>query len=79
MKPVFVTFKAYENISEHDDDIVVAKNDEDFEAVSQKCSRPTLMKQALAPSIFLRIFAPALMAYQKHRFGRLCSQANSCI
>jgi hypothetical protein len=69
-KPVFVTFKTYENISEQDDDIVVAKKDEDFEAVSQKCSRPTLLKQTLAPSSFLRIFAPALTAYQKHRFER---------
>jgi hypothetical protein len=61
-KQVLVHFRSYENVRFDE------KGNDDDEAKSSQTSRPTLVKQNVRPSVFLRLFQAALAEYQKHRF-----------
>ena len=52
-----VRFQAYENV----------ENDKKAGEDTSKSARPTLPNQALAPSVFVRLFQDAFTAFQKHR------------
>jgi hypothetical protein len=61
-KDVFVTYQAFESMREEENDIVY--DGKDVEDVKTVKSRPVLMNQSVAPSVF----QSSLRAYQKHLF-----------
>ena len=60
-KEVLVHFKAYENVETD------SKLNNDGEAKQKNSSRPTLLKQSVAPSLFVPLFRDAVRAFQQHR------------
>ena len=62
-KAVTVNFKAYEKVQVPDS----KAGSDSGEAKATPKTRPALLKQAVAPSVFLPLFRAALEQYQKHR------------
>jgi hypothetical protein len=66
-KELQVSFQAYETVP-HEEEEVVLRDDDAYEAKPKASSRPVLSKQLVSPSVFIRVLESSLSAYQRHRW-----------